>query len=127
VLVAVGAMLVAAFVGARQRAAEVAALRAVGVRRRVLRRALLLENLAGVGIALACATAAAALAAVVVLPVLPLADEASSVLVLDASPDLLVGAWSVVGVAVVLAVVAVVVASAQLRGGVVDRMRDGAR
>ena len=127
VVVAVGALLVAAFVGSRQRAAEVAALRAVGVRRRVLRRALLVENLAGVVVALALAVLAAVVAVVVVLPVLPLADEESAVLTLHTAPDLVAGAWSVLAVAALLTVLAVLVALAQLRGGSVDRMREGAR
>ncbi|WP_460461468.1 FtsX-like permease family protein, partial [Angustibacter peucedani] len=127
VLVAVGAVLVAAFVGSRARAAEVSALRSVGVRRRVLRRALLLENVAGVLVALVCAMVAALVAVVVVLPVLPLADEDSSVLVPRTTPDLLAGAWSAAGVTALLVVLAVLVATAQLRASSVERMREGAR
>ncbi len=127
VVVALGAVLVAAFVGSRQRAAEVAALRAVGVRRPVLRRAMLVENLAGVGVAVVCAVGAAAVAGAVVLPVLPLADEDSAVVVADTAPALVAGVWSVLGVTALLAVVAVLVASAQLRGGSVDRIREGGR
>ena len=80
-LVSAGAMLVAAFVGGRQRATEAASLRAVGVPRRVVRRGLLVENLAGVGVALVGGAVAAAVAAWLVLPVLPLFDEASEYVV----------------------------------------------
>ena len=52
VLVAVGALLVAAYVGRRQRAYEVAALRVVGVRRRTVRALLLRENVGTVSVAL---------------------------------------------------------------------------
>ncbi|MGN6302891.1 MAG: FtsX-like permease family protein [Angustibacter sp.] len=127
VLVALGAVLVAAFVGSRQRAGEVAALRAVGVRRPVLRRAMLVENLAGVGVAVGCAVVAAAVTVLVVLPVLPLADEDSDVVVASTAPALVPGVWSVLGVSVLLAVVAVLLASAQLRGGSVDRIREAGR
>jgi hypothetical protein len=61
------------------------------------------------------------------LPVLPLADEESTVLVPHTAPDLVAGAWSVVGVTALLVVLAVLVASAQLRGGSVERMKEGAR
>ena len=59
VVVAVGALLVAAYVGRRQRAYEVAALRVVGVRRRTVRAMLLRENVGTVVVALACGAAAA--------------------------------------------------------------------
>ncbi|MGN6612318.1 MAG: hypothetical protein ACTHLJ_11130, partial [Angustibacter sp.] len=127
VLVALGAVLVAAFVGSRQRAGEVAALRAVGVRRGLLRRAMLVENLAGVGVAVVGAVVAAAVTVAVVLPVLPLADEDSQVVVASTAPAVVAGAWSVVGVSVLLTVVAVLLASAQLRGGSVDRIREAGR
>jgi hypothetical protein len=127
VLVATGALLVAAFVGSRQRSAELASLRAVGVRRRLLRRGLLVENLAGVMVAAVAAIGAAAVAAVVVLPVLPMADEDSRVLTPDTSPDLTAFGWTVLGVCVWLAVLAVGVAVRQLRSSGADRIRDGGR
>jgi hypothetical protein len=127
VLVATGALLVAAFVGSRQRSAELASLRAVGVRRGLLRRGLLVENLAGVLVAAVAATGAAAVAAYVVLPVLPMADEDSKVLTPDTAPDLGALGWTVVGVCLWLAVLAVGVAVRQLHSSSADRIRDGGR
>jgi hypothetical protein len=126
-LVSAGAMLVAAFVGGRLRATEAASLRAVGVPRRVVRRGLLIENLAGVGVALAGGALAAAVAAAVVLPVLPLFDEPSEYVAVSAVPDLGVGGWTLLAVAVALSALATVVATGQLRGGTVDRIGEGTR
>lgn len=126
-LVAGGAVLVAAFVGARQRAAELGALRAMGIRRRLLARALLVENLAGVGIAVLCGTLGAALAGWAVLPVLPLFDDASTVVAARPQLDLVLGAACAVAVALLLAVPAVAVAAVQLRSGTADRIREGNR
>ncbi|HET8616261.1 MAG TPA: FtsX-like permease family protein [Actinomycetales bacterium] len=126
-IVSAGAMLVAAFVGGRQRATEAAGLRVVGVRRLVVRRGLLIENLAGVGVALVGGAVAAVVAARVVLPVLPLFDQPSEYVGVSAAPDLPVGLWTLLAVAAVLATLAVVVASGQLRGGTVDRIREGTR
>jgi hypothetical protein len=126
-IVSAGAMLVAAFVGGRQRATEAAGLRVVGVQRPVVRRGLLIENLAGVGVALVGGAVAAVVAAQVVLPVLPLFDQPSEYVRLSAAPDLPVGLWSLLAVAVVLVALAAVVAAGQLRGGTVDRIREGTR
>jgi hypothetical protein len=126
-LVSAGAMLVAAFVGGRLRATEAASLRAVGVPRRVVRRGLLIENLAGVGVALAGGALAAAVAAAVVLPVLPLFDQPSEFVAVSAVPDLGVGAWTLLAVALALSALATVVAAGQLRGGTVDRIGEGTR
>ncbi|GAA4345643.1 FtsX-like permease family protein [Angustibacter luteus] len=126
-LVATGAQLVAAFVGSRQRAAELASLRAMGVQRGRLRRALLLENLAGVLVALLAAAVAALVAAYVVLPVLPMADEGSTVLTPDTSPDPAALVWSLVVVLVWLTVLAVLLAVRQLRSGTAERIREGGR
>jgi hypothetical protein len=126
-VVSAGAMLVAAFVGGRQRATEAASLRVVGVPRRFVRRGLLVENLGGVGVALVGGAVAAAVAAVVVLPVLPLFDTPSAYVAVSARPDVSVGGWTLLVVAVLLAALATVVASGQLRGGTVDRIREGTR
>ncbi len=126
-LVSAGAMLVAAFVGGRQRAGEAAALRVVGVPRRAVRRGLVVENLAGVGVAIVAGAVAGAVATRVVLPVLPLFDEPSPYVAVSAAPDLGVGGWTVLVVAAVLAALAVVVAGGQLRGATVDRFGEGTR
>jgi hypothetical protein len=126
-LVSAGAMLVAAFVGGRQRATEAASLRAVGVPGRVVRRGLLIENLAGVGVALVAGTAAAGVATRLVLPVLPLFDAPSEYVGVSAAPDLAVGGWTMLAVAAVLCALATAVAAGQLRGGTVDRIREGTR
>jgi hypothetical protein len=99
----------------------------VGVPRRRLRRALLLENLAGVLVALLAAAGAALVVAFVVLPVLPMADEGSTVLTPDTSPDLRTFGWSLLAVLVWLAVLAVLLAVRQLRSGTADRIREGGR
>ena len=88
---------------------------------------LLVENLAGVLVAAVAAIGAAAVAAVVVLPVLPMADEDSLVLTPDTSPHLVAFGWTVVGVCVWLAVLAVGVAVRQLHSSGADRIRDGGR
>ena len=126
-LVSAGAMLVAAFVGGRQRAMEAASLRAVGVPRRFVRRGLLVENLAGVAVAIVGGAVAAAVAARVVIPVLPLFDEPSQFVAVSAAPDVGVGGWTVLVVAIVLSALAAAVAAGQLRGGTVDRIREGTR
>jgi hypothetical protein len=126
-LVSAGAMLVAAFVGGRQRATEAASLRAVGVPGRVVRRGLLIENLAGAGVALIGGGVAAAVAARVVLPVLPMFDAPSEYVGVSAAPDLAVGGWTMLAVAVALCGLATAVAVGQARGGTVDRIREGTR
>jgi hypothetical protein len=127
VVVAVGALLVAAYVGRRQRAYEVAALRAVGLRRRTLRGLLLRENLGTVLVALVCGSLAAAVATWVTLPALPEFDTPSSVLAVRHTPHA-VSAWAAVGgLAAVLVTVGLVVAVLQMRSGRYDRLREGVR
>ena len=118
--------LCAAFVGARQRAAESASLRLVGVPASTVRRGLLVENVAGVGVALVAGALGALLAAVAVLPVLPLFDEPSAVLTPTTTPDLLAGLLSLVAVGALLLAVAVTVALTQGRSGV-SLIREGTR
>ncbi|HEX8498104.1 MAG TPA: FtsX-like permease family protein, partial [Actinomycetales bacterium] len=126
VVVAAGAMLVAAFVGARQRAAESASLRLVGVPAATVRTGLLVENLAGVGVALVAGGAAAALAAWAVLPVLPLFDEPSAMIDPRTTPDVGAGLLSLLAVALGLGAVAVAVALTQGRSGTAT-IREGTR
>jgi ABC-type antimicrobial peptide transport system permease subunit len=103
----------------------VAALRAVGLRRRTLRGLLLRENLGTVLVALTCGSVAAMLATWVTLPALPEFDTPSSSLAVRHSPDA-VSAWAAVGgLAAVLVVVGLVVAHLQLSTGRPDRLREG--
>lgn len=127
VVVSVGALLVAAYVGRRQRAYEVAALRAVGLRRRTVRALLLRENLGTVLVALACGAMAAVLATWAVLPSLPQFDQTSDTVPVRYSPDA-ASAWAALGgLAALLVAVGLTVAVLQLRTGRSDRLREGVR
>jgi hypothetical protein len=127
VVVAVGALLVAAYVGRRQRAYEVAALRVVGMRRRTVRAMLLRENVGTVAVALACGAVAALIATWVVLPALPQFDDPSDFVPVRYAPDA-VSAWEAVGgLGLLLVAVGLAVAALQLRSGRPDRLREGVR
>jgi hypothetical protein len=127
VLVAVGALLVAAYVGRRQRAYEVAALRVVGVRRRTVRALLLRENVGTVLVALICGAVAALIATWVVLPALPQFDDPSAFVEVRYVPDAAT-AWAAVGgLGLLLVGVGLAVAVLQLRSGRSDRLREGVR
>ncbi|MEO7980848.1 MAG: FtsX-like permease family protein [Sporichthyaceae bacterium] len=127
VVVAVGALLVAAYVGRRQRAYEVAALRVVGVRRRTVRALLLRENVGTVLVALVCGAAAALVATWVVLPALPQFDDPSAFVEVRYVPDAPT-AWAAVGgLGLLLVGVGLAVAVLQLRSGRPDRLREGVR
>lgn len=127
VVVAVGALLVAAYVGRRQRAYEVAALRVVGVRRRTVRTLLLRENVGTVLVALGCGSLAAAIATWVVLPALPQFDSPSQVVDVRYAPDA-AAAWTALGgLGLLLISVGLAVAVLQLRTGRPDRLREGVR
>jgi hypothetical protein len=127
VVVSVGALLVAAYVGRRQRAYEVAALRAVGLRRRTVRSLLVRENLGTVLVALCCGAVAAGVATWAVLPSLPQFDTPSETVAVRYSPDA-ISAWAAIGgLAALLVTVGLVVAALQLRTGRADRLREGVR
>jgi putative ABC transport system permease protein len=127
VVVSVGALLVAAYVGRRQRAYEVAALRAVGLRRRTVRSLLLRENVGTVVVALLCGAVAAVVAVWAVLPALPQFDSPSSSVPVRYAPDA-ASAWLALGgLALVLVAVGLTVAVLQLRTGRSDRLREGVR
>ena len=127
VVVSVGALLVAAYVGRRQRAYEVAALRAVGLRRRTVRSLLLRENIGTVVVALLCGAAAAVVAVWAVLPALPQFDTPSTSVPVRYAPDA-ASAWLALGgLALVLVAVGLTVAVLQLRTGRSDRLREGVR
>lgn len=127
VVVAVGALLVAAYVGRRQRAYEVAAMRVVGIRRRTVRSLLLRENVGTVLVALVCGAAAALVATWVVLPALPQFDDPSAFVQVRYAPDAAT-AWAAVGgLGLLLVGVGLVVAVLQLRTGRSDRLREGVR
>ena len=127
VVVAVGALLVAAYVGRRQRAYEVAALRVVGIRRRTVRNLLLRENVGTVLVALVSGGLAAAVATWVVLPALPQFDDPSAFVPVRYAPDA-ASAWLALGgLGLLLVAVGLVVAALQLRTGRTDRLREGVR
>ena len=127
VVVAVGALLVAAYVGRRQRAYEVAALRVVGLRRRTVRSLLLRENVGTVLVALLSGAAAALVATWVVLPALPQFDDPSAFVQVRYAPDA-AAAWAAVGgLGLLLVAVGLAVAVLQLRTGRADRLREGVR
>ncbi len=127
VVVAVGALLVAAYVGRRQRAYEVAALRVVGLRRRTVRGLLLRENVGTVLVALACGSLAALVATWVVLPALPQFDDPSAFVAVRYAPDVPAGWAAVGGLGLILVAVGLAVAALQLRSGRPDRLREGVR
>jgi hypothetical protein len=127
VLVAVGALLVAAYVGRRQRAYEVAALRVVGVRRRTVRALLLRENVGTVLVALICGAVAALAATWVVLPALPQFDDPSAFVEVRYVPDATTVWAAVGGLGLLLVGVGLAVAVLQLRSGRFDRLREGVR
>jgi hypothetical protein len=127
VVVSVGALLVAAYVGRRQRAYEVAALRAVGLRRRTVRSLLLRENVGTVVVALLCGAVAAAVAVWAVLPALPQFDTPSTTIPVRYAPDP-TSAWLALGgLGLLLVAVGLTVAVLQLRSGRSDRLREGVR
>ena len=126
-VVSVGALLVAAYVGRRQRAYEVAALRAVGLRRRTVRALLLRENVGTVLIALACGAVASVVAVWAVLPSLPQFDNPSATVPVRYDPDAVSGWATLGGLAGLLVAVGFAVASLQLRTGRSDRLREGVR
>jgi hypothetical protein len=127
VVVSVGALLVAAYIGRRQRAYEVAALRVVGLSRRTVRAVLLRETFATVLLALASGGVAALVATWVVLPSLPQFDTASDTVAVRYAPDAAAGWAALGGLGLILAMVGVAVTALQLRAGHVDRLREGAR
>jgi putative ABC transport system permease protein len=127
VVVSVGALLVAAYVGRRQRAYEVAALRAVGLKRRTVRALLLRENVGTVLVALACGALASLLAVWAVLPALPQFDADSSSIPVRYAPVASAGWLAVGALAGLLVVVGLTVATLQLRAGRSDRLREGVR
>jgi putative ABC transport system permease protein len=127
VVVSVGALLVAAYVGRRQRAYEVAALRVVGVPRRTVRAMLLRENLGTVLVSLLVGGAAALVATWVVLPSLPQFDNPSDTVPVRYVPDVTAGWEALAGLGLVLGGVGLAVAVLQLRAGRTDRLREGVR
>ena len=127
IVVSVGALLVAAYVGRRQRAYEVAALRVVGLSRRTVRALLLREALATVLISLATGGAAALIATWVVLPSLPQFDNPSDTIAVRYAPDAASGWAALAGLGLVLGAVGLSVTALQLRSGRADRLREGVR
>ena len=127
VVVSVGALLVAAYVGRRQRAYEVAALRAVGLPRRTVRSLLLRENVGTVLVALLCGAAAAVVAVWAVLPALPQFDTPSASVPVRYAPDPGAAWLALGGLAVLLVAVGLTVAVLQMRSGRSDRLREGVR
>jgi hypothetical protein len=127
IVVSVGALLVAAYVGRRQRAYEVAALRVVGLSRRTVRALLLREALGTVLISLATGGVAALIATWVVLPSLPQFDNPSDTVAVRYTPDAASGWAALAGLGLVLGAVGLSVTALQLRSGRADRLREGAQ
>jgi hypothetical protein len=127
VLVALGALLVAAYIGRRQRAYEVAALRVVGVRARTARTLLLVESVGTVLVATVCGAVAAAVATAAVLPALPQFDAAAAYVPVRYAPDLPAGAATLLALILILLAAGSAVAALQLRSGRPERLREGVR
>jgi hypothetical protein len=127
VVVSVGALFVAAYVGRRQRAYEVAALRSVGIRRRTVRALLVRENLATVLVALVSGALAAVVASWAVLPALPQFDSPPVAVPVRYAPEVTWGWVMLFGLGALLGTVALLVAAVQLRAGRYDRLREGVR
>jgi hypothetical protein len=126
VLLAIGVVVLTAYIGADGRRYELAALRVAGVRRRLLRRGMLREQLALLGMPLVVGFAVGVAGAVLMLPAIPL------VAVGAAQPDVryepgigalpAAAAVSVVGLAFAVSVVL-----RTLRRATPDRLREDAR
>jgi hypothetical protein len=123
ILLAIGVVLLTAYVGVRARLYELAALRVAGVRAGQLRRAVFREYRALLGLPLVVGLAAGVLGAMVMLPGIPL------VTVGVASPVALrlgMGALPVAVGVIVLALAAAVLMVLRLLGGATpERLRDG--
>jgi len=123
-LLAVGVVLLTAYVGAAARRDEFAALRVAGVRPAVLRRGLLREYLHLLGVPLVVGAVAGGLAALVILPGLPLVRVGAPAGLVAYTPG--PGAVPVAGaVAVVGLGLAVLVVLGLVRRSTPDRIRDG--
>ncbi|MEV4131364.1 FtsX-like permease family protein [Dactylosporangium sp. NPDC049742] len=124
ILLAIGVVLLTAYVGVRARLYELAALRVAGVRSGQLRRAVFREYRALLGVPLVVGLGAGLLGAMVMLPGIPL------VTVGVASPitwELGMGALPVAVAAIVLALAAAVLMALRLMGRATpERLRDGA-
>jgi putative ABC transport system permease protein len=120
-----GVVLLSAYVGVHGRLYELAALRVSGVRRRVLRRALLREYRLLLGVPLLVGLAAGVAGALVMLPGIPLVTVAGPTRGVRYHPAL--GALPAAVLASVLAMVLAVALVLRLLGRATpDRLRDGA-
>ena len=124
VVLAVGAVLLTAYIGAQGRRYELAALRVAGVRPRVLRRGLRREYLHLLGLPLVIGLAAGVAGAALMLPGIPLVTvgTATGEITYEPGPGVLPIA---VAVTVVGLLAAVVVVLRTVRRATPDRLREG--
>ncbi|HEY3010883.1 MAG TPA: FtsX-like permease family protein [Micromonosporaceae bacterium] len=126
VLLAIGVVLLSAYVGADGRRYELAALRVAGVRRRLLRRGVLREQLALLGMPLVVGFAVGVAGAILMLPGIPLVAVDTVQPEVRYEPGL--GALpAAVAVSVVGLAFAVIVVLRTLRRATPDRLREDAR
>jgi len=124
VALAVGAVLLTAYVGAQNRRYEFAALRVAGVRPKLLRRGLIREYVLLLGIPLAVGLFAGMAGAVLMLPGIPLVTVGTPLDEINYVPR--VGVLPIaVAVTVAGLVFAVAVALSTVRRGTPDRLREG--
>jgi putative ABC transport system permease protein len=123
-LLAVGAVLLTAYIGAGARRYELAALRVAGVRPAVLRFALLREYLLLVGVPLVVGLVAGILGAVLMLPGIPLVSVGTPVgeITYTPGPGALPGAFSVSLLGLLIALFAAV---RLVRRATPDQLREG--
>jgi putative ABC transport system permease protein len=126
VLLAIGVVLLTAYVGADGRRYELAALRVAGVRRRLLRRGMLREQLALLGMPLLVGFAVGVAGAVLMLPGIPLVAVGTTQPEVRYEPA--IGALpAAVAVTVVGLALAVSVVLRTLRRATPDRLREDVR
>jgi hypothetical protein len=122
---ALAATALALAAGGRRRSFEMAALLAIGVRRRALLRGCILEQALLLGTGLVLGIVPGLLAAGVALPSVPEFDDVSPV-ALDYAPHVGIVAAFVVGIGVLVLGVATVGGAALLRAAVPSRLREAA-
>lgn len=124
-LLAAGALGVAAYLDGRVRAYEFGVLRLTGVSPSVLRRSARIEQLAPALIGCVAGIVAGALGALLALPAVPVFSDPPAYPRMDYLPGPVWPGTAAVLALVVLTVVAVLVAGRSVRGGTVQRVQEG--